>query len=64
MKLKTVTLFVATMQLLALCCSIFSYVRFLPKMDAEWIVMQAIYLVSEIALVIFFFVLFARQKSE
>jgi TRAP-type C4-dicarboxylate transport system permease small subunit len=68
MKLKTVTLITAIMQLVTLCCGIFSYVRFLPKMkwedNAEWIAMQPIYLVSQVTMVLFLFVLFARQNSK
>lgn len=68
MKLKTVTLFAAIMQLVTLCCGIFNYIHFLPKMqwaeNWEWIVTQPIYLVSHVAMVIFLFVLFARQKSN
>jgi len=68
MKLKTVTLIAAIMQLLTLCCSIFSYVRLAQKLkwadNTEWFVMQPIYIVAHITMIVFLFVLFARQKSN
>jgi hypothetical protein len=68
MKLKTITLLAAIMQLLTLCCSIFSVVKYVQKLkwadNADWFVTQPIYLLAHIMLVIFLFVLFARQKSN
>ena len=68
MKLKTVTLLAAITQLLTVFCGIFNYARMVQKLkwanNAEWFVMQPIYVVADIMLVVFLFVLFARQKSS
>ena len=68
MKLKTVTLLAAITQLLAAICGIFSYVRLAQKLkwagNGEWFVTEPIYLVGQIMMVVFLFVLFARQKSN
>jgi hypothetical protein len=68
MKLKTITLIAAIMQLLTLCCGIFNYIRLVQKLtwadNAEWFVMQPLYLLASVSMVLFLFVLFARQKSN
>ena len=68
MRLKTVTLLAAITQLLTVLCSIFSYVRFFQKIrwadNAEWFLMQPIYLLGHIMLAVFLFTLVAKQKSN
>ena len=68
MRLKTVTLLAAITQLLTVLCSIFSYVRFFQKIrwadNAEWFLMQPIYLLGHIMLTVFLFTLVAKQKSN
>jgi hypothetical protein len=67
MTLKVITLIAALTQLLTVFCSVFSTARYAAKLkwadNAEWFVMQPIYLLAHVVLVIFLFVLFARQKS-
>ena len=68
MKLKTITLIAAIAQLLALVCGIFNFAHLIQKLtwadNAQLLVMQPIYLAAQIALVVFLFVLFARQQPN
>lgn len=66
MQLRTITLCVAIMQVVTLFCGVISFFRYIQKVswadNAEWFVMQPLYLISHFTMVVFFFVLFARQK--
>jgi hypothetical protein len=68
MKLKIITLIAAVMQLLALCCSIYSDVHLAQKLNwadnAQWFVTAPIYFAAQIMMVVFLFVLSAQQKSN
>jgi amino acid transporter len=68
MKLKTITLLAAIMQLVTLCCGVFSFVRYMQKLkwadNPDWFVTQPLYLIAHVTMVVFLFVLFARQKAS
>jgi hypothetical protein len=68
MKLRTVTLLAAITQLLVLICSIYNYVHMVFRLkwadNAEYFLLQPVYCIAQFMLTVFFFVLFARQKSQ
>jgi hypothetical protein len=68
MRLKSITLVAAIAHLLTVFAGIFSYIRLLQRMgwsgSAEFFVMQPIYIIANITLTVFLFVLVSRQKGN
>lgn len=68
MNLRAVTLIAAITQLAALLCGVYSYVHYAQKLkwadNADFFIMQPVYIVANIMLVVFLFFLFARQKPN
>jgi ribose/xylose/arabinose/galactoside ABC-type transport system permease subunit len=68
MNLKTVTLVAGITQLLAMGGGIFNYIQFAPKLkwadNGAWFVTEPLFVVAQIMMAVFLFVLFARQKSK
>ena len=68
MKLRTVTLLAAITQLLALLCGIYNYIKLISRLDwevnTEYFLIQPVFIIAQIMLAVFLFVLFARQKPQ
>lgn len=68
MKLRTITLIAAVAQLVALLCSLLSYISLLTSVSWEhnvvWHTTQPVYLLAHATLVVFLFALVARQSKE
>lgn len=66
--LKIITLMAAITQSLAVLCSLFSFVQMAGKLkwedNANFFVMQPVFITAEIMMAVFLFVLFSRQKSN
>jgi len=68
MNLRKITFFAGVTQLLALVGSTINYVLLLGKLhwdgNAQYLIMQPIWLLSQAILTLFFFILFAELKKD